>query len=303
MSNFTIGDDLRGVLVDVAKSDKQRLFAGNYFKNLHTEFAGKPEVVGIATPGLSSAERELVTLHRRELSMCLLQGFYAQVATGNVGINALAPTEPSQASNTWSEAAKFARDFAPAEAIRPGALHWLHRLLENERLETHEEFLSLAAAARRLVDSPSGTLYQGLSHYMFGRLNAAQACLSELGTHAPSQLRILALRVSQAVRFQQADWTGVIDISETIVGLTSKIGLDDEMVNELWRLCTTRAMCPAVRRIPLPPKFLARALVIANSQSGADPASPIIVEAQESGILEASTMQLDLSEILSTCMP
>jgi len=252
MSTFTIGDDLRGILEDVVKSDKQRLFAGNYFKNLHTEFNHKPEQIGVATAGLSSAERELVKLHRRELSLCLLNGFYAHFTAGPVGQNPMAPTGPAQSLETRSQEAKFARDFAPTAAIKPGTMPWLHRLLEDEPIRNYEDFLSLAAAARRLHDSPYGSLYQGCSFYSFGRLKAARACLSSISNNSPLAPRILASRTLQSTHHRIGSIEAGLSVSFELMRLFEAMGHEDELLAELERLAVSRLLDPSLLRIQLP---------------------------------------------------
>ena len=120
MSAFTISDELRGILEDVAKSPKQRLFAGKFFSALHGAFAADIEPVGVARPGLSAAERELVRMHRRELSLCLLEGFYAHFfAPGGPSTTACASVEPKSDESRMG-GARFSRDSAPAQAFKRG---------------------------------------------------------------------------------------------------------------------------------------------------------------------------------------
>lgn len=253
MSNFTIGDDLRGVLVDVAKSDKQRLFAGNYFKNLHTEFAGKPEVVGIATPGLSSAERELVTLHRRELSMCLLQGFYAHFVAGNVGENLVVSSEAPRNTESRKRDAQFARDFAPAEAAKEGTMPWLHRLLEGDEVSSYEDFLSLSAAAARLTESPCASLYQGYTYYAFGKLHAARNSTLELARKGPPAMSLASMRTLQSTLFSLGQPYAANAISYKVIGMSVSMGWQAEVVEELCRLAVHRLSKPQLRSQKLPP--------------------------------------------------
>jgi len=77
MTSFAISPDLRGVLEDIAAQPKQRLFAGTFFRRMHEAFRGEDATVGIAQAGLSTAERHLVAMHRRELGRVLLEGWYA----------------------------------------------------------------------------------------------------------------------------------------------------------------------------------------------------------------------------------
>ncbi len=256
MSRFTIGEDLRGVLEDVAKSKKQQLFAGNYFNKLHTAFDAKVETVGVAMPGLSSAERELITMHRRELSMCLLHGFYAHFFAEPHGVNPIVATAEISTFESRKENAHFARDFAPTESFRDGTTLWLHRLLENEPITRYKDFLSLAAAATRLDDSPFGTLYQGYAHYTYGNMRAAKSRLSHLVKSTPLALRIPALRTLQSVMFELDQDEGALGVSFGIIGITSRLGMQEELVSELGRLAANRLAKPELRLQALPPKVV-----------------------------------------------
>jgi hypothetical protein len=226
--------------------------------------------------------------------MCLLQGFYAHFVTGKVGTYALAPTGPAQSFETRKQAATFARDFAPAEAAKPGTMYWLHRLLENERLETHDDFLSLVASSRRLVDSPTGALYQGLVHYAFGRFTAAKACFNDAAKVASAETRIFALRNLEAAMFQLDDWSGVLQTSLAKIRIASGLGMDAQLSAELWRLGSMRAANANIRRMKLPQQVSKLALTMA----GSFPASSISVIDFPQGRPQDLSLQYGIDELL-----
>lgn len=194
MSPFAISEDLRGVLEDVVKEPKQRLFAGTCLQQAARGFDEIGDLTLTTRTGLSSAERHLLRVHKEELARALLFGFYYSFfAEGGPG-QALNPLIPDPKQPRWKDHAEFARNNALPEAFAPGSARWLHRLLRGRPPQTFLEYHELAVAAERLTGTPTGRLYQGLNFDRAGKVGSAKSAFSQVCRYGSDMDRRTALQ-------------------------------------------------------------------------------------------------------------
>ena len=203
MSSFTISEDLRGVLEDVVKEPKQRVFAGTCLQLAAKGFDEVGDLTLTTRTGLSSAERHLLRVHKEELARALLFGFYYNFfAEGGPG-RRLNLIGQSEADSSWRRNAEFARNNALPEAFAPGSATWLHRLLKGQSLRTTQEYHELAVAAERLTGSVSARLYRGLNYEVFGRVGRARSIYEDVWRYGKPSDQRAALQQLSAIQVNE----------------------------------------------------------------------------------------------------
>jgi len=234
--SLTIGDDLRGVLEDLAASPRQTLFGGTLHQRLQLAMNAEPTAIGANPTGLSKVERHLVAMHRRELAKVLNQAFYAEFfkPTGPAGLFRAAK-EPCSKS-AWNSKARATRDLAPHEAFTDGSGKWLHRLLDGQSLDSPVAFQSLLAASLRLSDSPRTRLFSGVAHQASESDAQALAVLSSLSRRAPDPEQLTALRCVQAISAKHGPVLQTLRLSFRALKLLEHSGREKEFAIEVATL-------------------------------------------------------------------
>ncbi|MDF1798048.1 MAG: hypothetical protein P1V81_02640 [Planctomycetota bacterium] len=238
--------DLRGVLEDIAAQPEQRLFAGTYFRRMHEAFLGEDATVGIAQSGLSSAERHLVAMHRRELSSVLLEAFYSNFFSPGGPSGLLQPVEQPMSRSDWEETARFARDTSPSDAFADGVGPWLHRLLDGKAPIGMAGYSGMLAASLRLASSSYAQLYSGI---VYGRYDADRAALgtwASLVRRSPAVVKLSALRYSRDVHAGRGDLLAARACQDRLVGAALRSGDPGLIAEEL----VSGALLQRIHRLP-----------------------------------------------------
>ena len=231
MSPFAISEDLRGVLEDVVKEPKQRLFAGTCLQQAARGFDEIGDLTLTTRTGLSSAERHLLRVHKEELARALLFGFYYSFfAEGGPG-RRLNLIGRSEAGSSWRRNAEFARNNALPEAFAPGSATWLHRLLKGQPLRTTQDYHELAVAAERLTGSVTARLYRGLNLHTSGKSGAAQGLLRQVARDGAFPDRHPAMRKCASIEVLNGDFNAALSLEAQSLLLAEGEG-EENLVRE-----------------------------------------------------------------------
>lgn len=206
MTTFPISEDLRGVLEDVAAQPKHRLFAASGFRQTFEAFDHGEDVVRPSLTGLSTAERHLLRVHRDELALGLLHGFYNHfLAPGGPG-EKLNLTGTRAPDDEWKTRASYARDNARPAAFEKGVATWLHRLLRDRPPATVHEYFDLAVTTARLTRAERAAIDSGMCLMATNSFAAANGILERLATPRESNALSLSLSLQGACAFRMGDF-------------------------------------------------------------------------------------------------
>jgi hypothetical protein len=192
MSPLLIEPELREVLEDVVKqSSPSNIFADFTPTRFKKTFRLPDQTIGIAQAGLSTAERELIRVHRDKLAWLLreafLEGFYA----GDGG-DWMVPPSNRLSQEELSAQARRIRRVASPQAYRYRSGYYLRRLISGVPIRDNNDLSSLLLASLRLADSSKARLYHGYVDMRRGDLGAAWRSLAPLLDAGEPQMAVSA---------------------------------------------------------------------------------------------------------------
>jgi hypothetical protein len=130
--------NIEGILRDIAKDPNSLLFGSAHASSIRSPFSVAKRQIGIATPGLSSAEAELLRMHRREMGLVLLQAFDMSFFRDERASKAFSLDQELPRADAWEERARFSRDFAPSNLFKPKLSNLVSRLLDGANLSDRD---------------------------------------------------------------------------------------------------------------------------------------------------------------------
>lgn len=159
MSAVLIEPELREVLEDVVRqSPDSSIFARFTPTRFNRTFDLPDQTISIAQAGLSTAERELVRVHREKLAAVLREAFFVSFNDEGrcdwMDLN----WQPPGSENLARKASKLQRSAVP-EAYRYRTGHFIRRIVKGEVAFGTNDLSSMLIASLRLCDHSSARIY------------------------------------------------------------------------------------------------------------------------------------------------
>ena len=172
-SDSRVDPNLEEVLRDVAADPDSKLFPGIRLERLQRSFRGSVEPVLNPDRSFSSAERELLFMHRRSLGAVLEQAFVTSYLADKERAKWVRPMESVPSPRELKSKAIVVRDMAPMAAFRHGAAEQISNLLDGTVSQSALGLRRLAASGLRVGGTPKARYYYALACEQTGDLATA----------------------------------------------------------------------------------------------------------------------------------
>ncbi len=178
MSTLTLDPELRGVLEDVVKqSPDSSIFTDFTPTRFQKTFTLPDQTISIARAGLSTAERELVSVHREKLAWVLREAFFVNFYADG-GSLWMTPPDDLVERASLAVRAERVRDTARSAAYRYRSGHYLRRVAAGAVVRGAADLSSLLIASLRLVDHSKTRLGHAILDIKRGDLPAVWRCVT-----------------------------------------------------------------------------------------------------------------------------
>jgi hypothetical protein len=168
-----VDPNLEEVLRDVAAAPDSKLFPGIRLDRLQQSFGAPIEPVSNPDRSFSSAERELLFMHRRSLGAILEQAFVVSYLADKERAKWVRPMDHVPTSRELKRQAIIVRDMAPMTAFRHGAAEQISNLLDGTVSQSALGLRRLAASGLRVGGSSKARYYYALACEQTGDLQTA----------------------------------------------------------------------------------------------------------------------------------
>ena len=171
--DFKVDPNLEEVLRDVAADPGSKLFPGLRLDRLQGSFRAPVETVLSPGGAYSSAERELLFVHRRSLGAVLEQAFVASYLADKERAQWVRPMDGIPTSRELKRKAIIVRDMAPMAAFRHGAAEQISNLLDGTVAQSALGLRRLAATGLRVGGTAKARYYYAMACEQTGDLATA----------------------------------------------------------------------------------------------------------------------------------
>ena len=172
-SESRLDPNLEEVLRDVAVDPDSKLFPGLRLDRLQGSFREPVEVVTSPGAAFSSAERELLFMHRRSLGAVIEQAFVASYLADKERAKWVRPMDSIPTPREMKRKAVIVRDMAPIAAFRHGAAEQVSLLLDGTVAQSALGLRRLAATGLRVGGTAKARYYYAIACEQTGDLVTA----------------------------------------------------------------------------------------------------------------------------------
>ena len=202
----SLDPNLEEVLRDVANDPDSKLFPGVHLDRLQSSFRAPVDTITHAGAGFSSAEKELLFMHRRALGQVLEDAFVVGYLADKERAKWVRPIGKVVSLADVQNSAVVARDLAPALAFRHGTTRQISLLLDGLVPTSPGELRQLAATALRVGGTPKARYYYALSCEHYGDFESGLTESRNVSATSDPNVALRGMALMRRVQIRQNCW-------------------------------------------------------------------------------------------------